>query len=502
MTDAARQPQPLAASADGGLVALYAERALDRGADPRALVGGSRSIRWGSDRLTAAPERAPAARSIGRGTNDHRRVLESARRSPSGPTADAGRSAVAAWQAAWSQKPARRVAVAGLVALLALPLAALVAGAEEVPAVGNFQTRYVVQPEDTLADVAAEFRVDPAAILASSAIANAPELTADEIIVIPTPSQTPDEAVADAAARRGSSPYVLGAHTVAEGDTIGQIAYWHSVDPVFLAEFNGVTNVEDLRPGQRLLIPASYGLPGPPPEAGGGGGTTAVEEEQGAWAPEPGGAAAEETGGWVDGEAAAAPEETTDWGEEAAAPAATLIDGVPTYLQRYGLSCEYAAAYIMTAAFGAGIDEEVFRANIGQSPNPHWGYRGWIDGRWGGTDDYGVYPEAMAPTLQANGFVADVFYAGGDASALTARLDGGMPVAVWLGYWGDTGVTMEDAGTYEVVPGMHVVVAYGYDEGGVHVSDPGTGTYRYFTWGDFMTMWSVLDGMALGVAPA
>ena len=377
--------------------------------------------------------------------------------------------------------------MAGLVALLALPLVALVAGAEEAPPLGAFQARYVVQPGDTLGEVASEFGVDAEAILASSAIANAPDLTPSEVIVIPTPGQTPEEAIAAAAARQGTSPYVLGAHTVAEGETLGEIADWQGVDPVFLAEFNGVANVEDLRPGQRLLIPVSFGLPGSLPEATLGG-EAAVEAEQGAWATESG---------------VGAPEESSIWDEgESAAPAAAMIEGVPAYHQRYGLSCEYAAASIATAAFGNGIDEEVFRANIGQSPNPHWGYRGWIEGTWGGTDDYGVYPEAMAPTLEANGFVADVFYAQGDAGALTARLDGGVPVAVWLGYFGDTAVTMDDAGTYQVAPGTHVVVAYGYDEGGVHVSDPGSGSYRYLSWGEFMTMWGVLDGMALGIAPA
>jgi uncharacterized protein YvpB/LysM repeat protein len=508
MTDGSRQPRPLAA-VEHGLVALYAERALDRGADPRALVGASRAARWGGDRGPVVTGPSPAARSIGRGTVLHRHAHDSERRPRTRLLDGASRPVAAPWQAPWPPKPARRMAMAGLVALLALPLAALVAGAQEV---GGFQARYVVQPGDTLAEVAAEFGVAAEAILASSAVANAPELTPSEVIVIPAPGQTPEDAVADAAARVGTSPYVLGAHTVAEGETLGQIAFWNTVDPIFLAEFNGVADVEDLRPGQRLLIPVSFGLPGPLPVDALGGQTAAegapvtlaAETAPGTWAPESESVdAAPEP--WA-AEPAAAPEEALVWEEAAAeaevAPAPTLLERVPTYVQRYGLSCEYAAAYIATAAFGNGIDEDVFRANIGQSANPHWGYRGWIDGAWGGTDDYGVYPEAMAPTLQANGFVADVFYAGGDASELTARLDGGMPVAVWLGYFGDTAVTLEDAGTYSVAPGMHVVVASGYDEGGVYASDPGTGSYRYFGWDEFMAMWGVLDGMALGIAPA
>jgi uncharacterized protein YvpB len=134
------------------------------------------------------------------------------------------------------------------------------------------------------------------------------------------------------------------------------------------------------------------------------------------------------------------------------------------------------------------------------SSNPHWGYRGNIHGEWGGADDYGVYPEALVPTLNEYGFVADVFY-GGDASALTSRIDAGMPVMTWLGYFGDTGWVQEDEGSYLLAPGLHVVTVYGYDDGGVYVSNPGRGTFDYYAWGDFLNMWSVFDGMALAVSP-
>lgn len=137
---------------------------------------------------------------------------------------------------------------------------------------------------------------------------------------------------------------------------------------------------------------------------------------------------------------------------------------------------------------------------IGLSANPHWGYRGNIHGKWGGTDDYGVYPEALVPTLNEFGFVGDVFY-GSDASALTARLDDGMPVVTWLGYFGDTGWEQEDEGSYLLVPRMHVVTVYGSDDGGVYFANPGRGTYDYYAWGDLLAMWQVMDGMALGTAP-
>jgi hypothetical protein len=47
---------------------------------------------------------------------------------------------------------------------------------------------------------------------------------------------------------------------------------------------------------------------------------------------------------------------------------------------------------------------------------------------------------------------------------------------------------------------MHVMVAYGYDDGGIYLSDPGSGRFRYYDWGTFRWMWDVMDGMSLAVS--
>lgn len=175
---------------------------------------------------------------------------------------------------------------------------------------------------------------------------------------------------------------------------------------------------------------------------------------------------------------------------------------VPTYVQQRPLSCEYAALYIATAAWGYGISEYAFDEVVGWSPNPHWGYRGNIHGAWGNTTDYGVYAAPLAAALEVFGFRGDAFFAAGDASQLTWRLDAGIPVLVWLGLWGDLShYEWVDGARFKLVAGMHVVVAYGYDANGVYVSDPARGEYRFFSWGDFMYMWNILDGMGLGVVP-
>jgi uncharacterized protein YvpB len=176
---------------------------------------------------------------------------------------------------------------------------------------------------------------------------------------------------------------------------------------------------------------------------------------------------------------------------------------VPNYFQQRNLSCEYASAVIAMAAYGVWVSEWDFDAIVGLSENPHWGYRGDINGWWGNTEDYGVYAEPLVGALNAFGFWGDAFYAAGDSSALTTRLDAGSPTLVWIGLWGDTGYYeyAADGTPYLLVPGLHVVVAYDYDDWGVWVSDPATGTNIFYDWGTFMWMWNAVDGMGLAVGP-
>lgn len=176
---------------------------------------------------------------------------------------------------------------------------------------------------------------------------------------------------------------------------------------------------------------------------------------------------------------------------------------VPTYVQQRNLSCEYAAAVIAIGGYGVWVSEYDFDGMVGWSENPHWGYRGDISGWWGNTEDYGVYAAAMVPAINAFGFWADAFYSQGDSSALIQRIDAGAPVIVWLGLWGDTSFYnwTEDGTRYKLASGMHVVVAYGYDDYGVWVSDPATGSKYQYDWGTFMSYWNVMDGMGLAVGP-
>ena len=84
----------------------------------------------------------------------------------------------------------RKLAAAGVAALLLLPLGVIVAHAQDAAP----QPRYVVQSGDTLDGIAAEFEHDPAAMLRASAIDNRPSLTQEEIFTIPNSSDSSDAA--------------------------------------------------------------------------------------------------------------------------------------------------------------------------------------------------------------------------------------------------------------------------------------------------------------------
>ena len=176
---------------------------------------------------------------------------------------------------------------------------------------------------------------------------------------------------------------------------------------------------------------------------------------------------------------------------------------VPIYVQQRNLSCEYASLVIALGAYDTWVSEWTFDELVPTSDNPHWGYRGDINGAWGNTTDYGVYPEPLVGPLTELGFRGEVFYAQGDASSLQRYLTNGVPVILWLGMWGDQSYYeyADDGTPYKVNPGYHVVVGYGYDESGVYAVDPATGSTVSWSWGDFMWMWGAMDGMSLAVWP-
>ena len=333
----------------------------------------------------------------------------------------------------------RRMMLATIAAILVIASAASTSLAS--------QYRYEVRDGDTIESIAEAFEVDPSAIRAASYLPTGDSLSAGQVLIIPETGQGPEDAAQMAAANEGTSPWVATAYYVQDGDNPASIAADFGVGVDELMAFNGIEDPLELVTGTRVLIPDT----------------------------------ATDTLG--------------------AAPAETGI-GVPNYKQRRNLSCEYAATHAAALAFGWGPTEEDFLNQVPQANNPHYGYRGNIDGWWGNTRDYGIYPEPLVPVLADWGFTGEVMYTFGDTGPLIEHVDAGHPVVTWLGFWGDTRERLSDEGTYSVFAGMHVVTVYDYDDDGVWVMDPAKGTKVHYSWSFFTRMWTVVDGMSMAVYPS
>jgi uncharacterized protein YvpB len=182
--------------------------------------------------------------------------------------------------------------------------------------------------------------------------------------------------------------------------------------------------------------------------------------------------------------------------------ASARIAGAFLYQQQRSLSCEYASVHIAASMLGYGLTEYDIEATVPLHENPHKGYRGNILGTWGNTADYGVYNAPLAAGLEELGIPHDAYY--GDRADLERHLRDGHPTVVWLGMRGE-GYSADhwdsDGDRYQLTTYMHVMTAYGFDESGVYLTDPGTAVWRHYSWDEFMTMWNVMDGMALSILP-
>ncbi|MBA3277087.1 MAG: hypothetical protein H0T72_15000, partial [Chloroflexia bacterium] len=46
----------------------------------------------------------------------------------------------------------------------------------------------------------------------------------------------------------------------------------------------------------------------------------------------------------------------------------------------------------------------------------------------------------------------------------------------------------DDGTRFQLTTGMHVMVAYGYDDSGVSITDPGKAVYKEYDWATFMSL--------------
>lgn len=183
-------------------------------------------------------------------------------------------------------------------------------------------------------------------------------------------------------------------------------------------------------------------------------------------------------------------------------PASHILDGMPAYAQRWNLTCEYAATSAATLFYGQQISESTFINDIGFDANPNRGFRGSLNGGWGGIYDYGIYPRPILSVLEKRGFAHSYIFRS-DPVLLKYELANNHPVVIWIvGTWGNAPRYQEESGgeSYTLVPYEHVITAYGYDDTGVYIMDVAHGSKYQVSWATFNNAWSNLDGMALVVA--
>jgi uncharacterized protein YvpB len=181
-------------------------------------------------------------------------------------------------------------------------------------------------------------------------------------------------------------------------------------------------------------------------------------------------------------------------------PEKVVLDKFPIFAQWYNLSCEYSATRMITAFYGKEINDTEFINLIPFHPNPHVGFRGDINGYFGGTGNYGIYAEPIAKALEEKGFKTKLLVNG--PQSLKEELALGRPVQVWviagMG-WGSPYMAEYEGLNFKLAGGEHSIVIYGYDNDGVYVADPGYGTQDYYSWGTFLRSWSYFDYMAMSV---
>jgi LysM repeat protein len=142
----------------------------------------------------------------------------------------------------WSR--AIRAAIGGAVLGAVCALAATVA----IPPVAGAAT-VRVQPGQTLSGIAAANGTTVAALAAANGITNVDHVVAGTELVLPSSPSAPASAPSVAAAP-GSSTVV-----VRPGDTLTAIAARYGISVAALAAANGITNVDHVVAGTRLVIP-------------------------------------------------------------------------------------------------------------------------------------------------------------------------------------------------------------------------------------------------------
>jgi uncharacterized protein YvpB len=188
------------------------------------------------------------------------------------------------------------------------------------------------------------------------------------------------------------------------------------------------------------------------------------------------------------------------------APLALILD-VPLLKQERSLSCESSAAAMAAQYHRLAVDESTILHALPLHENPHLGFRGNVDGVYGGLMDYGVYATPIRRVLSEMGLQVEHF-AGGIAE-IKEHIREGRPVLAWVTYDLQVQAPQERllAGENDhpqivtLVPYEHAILIVGYNREGLWVHDPFDGTRNFYSESEFLRSFAYLGRMALVIGP-
>jgi uncharacterized protein YvpB len=170
--------------------------------------------------------------------------------------------------------------------------------------------------------------------------------------------------------------------------------------------------------------------------------------------------------------------------------------------QSRNLSCESRSAADLAAFWGVAVQESEFLEYLPRSDNPHKGFVGSPDDRWGQLPPrgYGVYAEPVAALLREYGLPARAEYRRG-LRWLRQELAANRPVIIWATYDFEPRpvVTLQapDGSQFKAVPFEHTYLVVGYTPEAFEVIDPLDGQRKSVPVERFQEAWGALDEMAV-----
>jgi uncharacterized protein YvpB len=188
-------------------------------------------------------------------------------------------------------------------------------------------------------------------------------------------------------------------------------------------------------------------------------------------------------------------------------PPLALILDAPLLAQERSLSCEASAAAMAAQYHRLSISESNILNALPLHENPHLGFRGNVDGAYGGLVDYGVYAAPVGRVLSDLGL--QVAPLSGGIAEIKEHIRQGRPVLAWITYDLQVQAPQEHLLAGEnnqpqrvtLVPYEHAILIVGYNREGLWIHDPYDGTRNFYSEGEFLRSFEYLGRMALVVGP-